>query len=337
MQSDTTALKERTDLRTVVMADLGNPVGRGGAAWTWRCPFHNEKHGSALAVWATGWHCFGACDAGGDAISWYEKYHKMTFVEAVKALGGDPDNLPQRQPRPVATINPPTEPPCDEWQSKALRTIQIAQDMLYSAQGERARAYLAGRGLDEYTIYTARLGYCPGSPGQWRTLGDLSVPCGITIPWVADSHVWGIKVRRAAGPRKYEQVKGGRVSSSLYWADDIEPGRPLLIVEGEFNALTAYQECDQTMSIVSVGTSGQRLNPWWLPLLSSANPIWAIYDCDPAGDKGYAQLSTLSNRIHRVTLPSGVKDLNELLTVSRGVDPWAVGRWLSALGEKVTA
>jgi DNA primase len=339
MQTDTTALKESVDLRQIVMADLGNPSGKGGSAWVWRCPFHNEQHGAALAVWATGWHCFGACATGGDSITWYEKYHKMTFIEAVRALGGDPDNLPQRQPRPqVARIDPPTEPPAAEWQEKARKTARYAAEILESNEGKRAMDYLINqRGLDPWTINIAQLGYCPGGPGEWRRLGDLLVPCGITIPWISDGDIWAIKVRRAAGDRRYEQVKGGRVSGSLYWADDIEPGKPLLIVEGEFNALTAYQESNGQLSVVSVGTSSTNLNPYWLPLLATVPNIYAIYDCDSAGDKGYGRLAQLSNRVRRVVMPDGIKDLNEFHTISRTAQPGAVGRWLAALQKEQVA
>jgi hypothetical protein len=38
----------------------------------------------------------------------------------------------------------------------------------------------------------------------------LTVPCGITIPWYADGALWGIKVRRAAGEIRYQQVSGGK-------------------------------------------------------------------------------------------------------------------------------
>lgn len=60
--TDTQHLKERCDLRRLVEQDLGPVPLRGGRAYLWKCPFHNEQKGFSLAVWANGYRCFGACD-----------------------------------------------------------------------------------------------------------------------------------------------------------------------------------------------------------------------------------------------------------------------------------
>ncbi len=87
-------------------------------------------------------------------------------------------------------------------------------------------------------IAAAQLGYIPGKPYQWQEVDGLKVPCGITIPWYADNALWGIKVRRAAGEPRYQQVSGGNPKGCVYLADQIQRGRPLFLTEGEFDALT---------------------------------------------------------------------------------------------------
>lgn len=82
-----------------------------------------------------------------------------------------------------------------------------AVDRLWSRQGRRALRYLKEvRGLKEGIIAAARLGFIPGDPHAWQEVDGLRVPCGITIPWYGDGVIWGIKVRRAAGEQRYQQV-----------------------------------------------------------------------------------------------------------------------------------
>lgn len=51
------------------------------------CPFHNERTPSFIVNRARNtWHCFGACNEGGDAIKFVMKYTNSTFPEAVKEL-----------------------------------------------------------------------------------------------------------------------------------------------------------------------------------------------------------------------------------------------------------
>src|SRR6478609_116294 len=87
---DVQAIKTRHDLRQIVESDLGPAHGHGVKALLWRCPFHNERRGYSLSVWADNWRCFGACAVGGDAISWLQRYRGMAFQEACRFLSGAP-------------------------------------------------------------------------------------------------------------------------------------------------------------------------------------------------------------------------------------------------------
>jgi hypothetical protein len=132
-------------------------------------------------------------------------------------------------------------------------------DTLWGKEGERAWRYLEQeRGLTEKTIVEAGLGYIPGHYREWKTLAGLKVPCGIAIPWFADGAIWGIKVRRAAGEPRYQQVSGGHIKGSLYLADSLQPGMPIVLTEGEFDALIAAQVGMGLICAVSIGSSANR-------------------------------------------------------------------------------
>jgi hypothetical protein len=51
------------------------------------CPFHSEKKGSFF-VYADQqrWHCFGACNTGGDIITFVQKYERLDTKEAIQRL-----------------------------------------------------------------------------------------------------------------------------------------------------------------------------------------------------------------------------------------------------------
>jgi DNA primase len=79
----------------------------------------------------------------------------------------------------------PADPPDLVWQHRAERVVTLAEEALWSSEGESALKYLLGRGLSTVTIRQARLGYVSGDYRARRTLEGLEVPCGITIPWFA--------------------------------------------------------------------------------------------------------------------------------------------------------
>lgn len=334
---DTMRLKEQVDCRAMIQADLGEPPRRGSRAWNWRCPFHHERKGYSLAVWAEGWRCFGACQVSGDAIAWLQRYHGLDFRAAYRALGGEKtlssSRLRTHQTRAranAASSAAISEPPSMEWQVSAMKVVEQAEATLWSKDGERALAYLQEkRGLMKYIIREAQLGYIPGHYQQWRNLYGLTVPCGITLPWLADGSLWAIKVRRAAGSMRYEQVGGANLAGSLYWADNLLPGWPTLLVEGEFNCLTAWQEAMDLVCPVSLGSASNTLNPRWYAALATSPRILACFDRDEAGEKAIERIRALTPRAQSVLVPEG-KDINEYQVLNRG-EVHAVRHWLESL------
>lgn len=326
---DVTRIKERIDCRNLIERDLGRPKYRNNTYSTYKCPLHNEEKGFSLAVYDDHWHCFGKCGRGGDAIAWLQEYHSLSFQEACEQISSG--NLPQlEQPsRPrLQKVQPVSEPPDVEWQQAARKVAQQAMDTLWGREGKRAWRYLEEeRGLTEDTIIWAGLGYVPGDHREWKTVEGLSVPCGITIPWFAEDAIWGIKVRRAAGEQRYHQVSGGNVKGCLYLANDIKPGLPIMLTEGEFDALITRQAGAGLISAAAIGSAAnKRINSRWFPKFITAPSILIRMDDDQAGQGASEQISSLSRAVKCIQVPQG-KDINEFYLMA-GQAP--VGEWIKA-------
>ncbi|NLF00046.1 MAG: hypothetical protein GX601_03625, partial [Anaerolineales bacterium] len=202
-QIDTKALKESCDLRHIVEQDLGPAPAHSSRASLWKCPFHGERKGYSLAVWADGFRCFGKCQVSGDVFDWLQRYRGLSFSEALTVLGEAP---PAVSPPTAGRSMRAAAPPAPEWQAAAWQVVWQTEEMLWEAPGEWALDYLLNeRGLLPGTIRAARLGVLNGNPCQWRTIAGLQVPCGIVIPWLVGETVWGIKVRRFDAKGKYAQ------------------------------------------------------------------------------------------------------------------------------------
>lgn len=329
---DTQALLENVDLRQVVQTDLGKPRSTG-KAHMWRCPFHDEQHGYSLAVYASGWYCFGACGRGGDAISWVREFHHVDFTDACRMLGGEPvlrgKTLKVYRHREVTPA--PAQPPTEAWQAEAKEVVARCEWNLWNTTDgqQRALPWLKRRGLLNSTIKAARLGYQPGGIRKWHPYQEFISPCGITIPRYVGDELWGVNVRKAGGEVKYQQFSNANLAAALYWAvgpDNGEwgilPDWPVLFVEGEFDCLIAWQEATEYICPVTLGSKSNALDPRWYPLLWSASAIYICYDNDQAGEMGAARLLGVLPQGQRVNVPTG-KDMNDFhLAMPGGVYQW---------------
>jgi DNA primase len=195
--------------------------------------------------------------------------------------------------------------------------VKQSEDNLWGGHGKRALHYLKEqRGLKETIILEARIGYIPGDYREWKTINGLTVPCGITIPWYADQKLLGIKVLRDAGQQRYQQVSGGNIKGCLYLADTIQPGLPLILTEGEFDALIVKQVANELVNVASIGSAAnKRINPRWFPKFISAPSILLRMVDDRAGQEAISQLSQLSQAVKCVQVPHG-KDVNDFYLIS---------------------
>ena len=78
-------IKQRTDIVEVI-GQFTN-LKKAGRTFRGLCPFHNEKTPSFFVYPdQQSWHCFGACNTGGDVFAFIMKKNNIGFGEALRFL-----------------------------------------------------------------------------------------------------------------------------------------------------------------------------------------------------------------------------------------------------------
>lgn len=323
-----------------MLLDLLAPHGRfrressrDGGEYAGPCPLCGGR--DRFRVWPERgrWWCRG-CDRKGDAIQLLRDRDGLSFHEAKAALGDTPPLAP-------ASRRPERPEPTRQWKGDALRAVEACELVLWSSEGERARAWLAARGLTESTLRRWRIGLCPGSEvhpdnGSRRgcAFGEVWVDRGITIPWFAGEEVWKIQVRRAVRPGerwKYSCVKGG--GECLFGALGNQDAA--FVVEGELDAMLLHQEVGECAGVVTLGSAAAPVNPEALWRLLPVGSLLVAYDADAEGQKGAERWAGLSSRVRRIRPPAG-KDLTEAWLAGKDLRKWAFHQ-LHALFEEHAA
>ncbi len=155
----------RTDI--VDVAKRYTDLRRSGAGWIGRCPFHEEKAGSFYVSPARQtWHCFGACQEGGDAISLVMKAENLDFRTAAKRLAAEAGLA-------IDEIDEAPEAKQERLHAEALRILNgrvadfYREELHADTPGARAAlAYACERWGRDY-VEDAGLGYAPDA---WDTL-----------------------------------------------------------------------------------------------------------------------------------------------------------------------
>jgi hypothetical protein len=194
-------------------------------------------------------------------------------------------------------------PPAD-----ALSLVSEATERIWRPEGADALAYMHGRGLNDETIKAARLGWTPRVMVPTRDGDRCYQARGVVIPWFDGDRLVLVKIRRLdAGRPKYGEAFRDR-PSVFPGPAAVRPGLPLIIVEGEFDALLVQQEVGAMASVVTMGSASNRTDPDVLARMLSA-PAWFIAtDADKAGD---AAASKFPARARRVRPPGSYKDWTE--------------------------
>jgi len=128
------------------------------------CPFHQEKTPSFIVSPERQiWHCFGACNDGGDIIKFLMKWENLTFFEAFSKLA-------KKAGIQIKKID--FEDKSWEKKKRLLSMNQLAADffqfvLLKTDYGKKALNYLSQRKIKKETIKTFNLGYAPLS---WDSL-----------------------------------------------------------------------------------------------------------------------------------------------------------------------
>ena len=283
--------RERIDLAAVATGFLGPAPGRRGERgqrlW-WLCPFHDDKNPSFVVdPVKQRWRCFG-CGKDGDAATLVMELEGVPFPEAVKRLtGGGPSSSGIARPRSRPEPKSPETPagPSGMPEAGALALVSESSARLWTPDGAEALAYLIDqRCLSPETILSARLGWSPGVAIPKKEGGAYEVR-GIVIPWFDGERLSLVKIRQPEGVR-LRYAEGFRDRPTLFPGPCvITPGLPLIIVEGEFDALLLGQELGDLASVVTLGSASIRPGPNLLGMML-ASPRWYIStDADDAGDR----------------------------------------------------
>jgi hypothetical protein len=304
--------RDTLDLAAVATRLLGPGPGRRGERgkklW-WHCPIHQDDNPSfCVTPGKPCWRCFG-CGESGDAMALVRRLNpSMSFPEAVAYLTGGPATTgatPTTRPRPAA--KPPAVAPAEPSgmaEADALTLVEAAAARLWTPEGADALTYLHGRGLTDETIRAARLGMVPplALPGR---------PRGIVVPWFDGDRPTLFKLRQPEGVKpKYREVFRDRHRLTGIYPDRraIRPGRPLVITEGEFDALLLGQELSDLAAVVTLGSASARPDPAILGNMLAASPWYIATDADAAGDKSADGWPTVARRVRP---PGPFKDWTE--------------------------
>lgn len=290
------------------------PLKKTGRNYRGLCPFHTEKTPSFFVTPDKGiFHCFG-CGTGGDSFSFLMKIRNFTFPEACEELA---KRAGVALPRPKTG---PEEAARDRNRRLLFRINEIAGDrfhdvLLHGREGQNARDYLHGRGIDDGMVGKFRLGFAVNSwDGMVGHLVEKRVPQELA------SEVGLIMPREKGG--YYDRFRGrlmfpiedlggsiigfgGRVindeepkylnspESAIYEKGKSIYGLPMakeairqddsaIVVEGYFDLIALCQHDIKNV----VATLGTAFTPAQIAILRRyTKNVIMIYDSDAAGQK----------------------------------------------------
>lgn len=150
----TDEIKQRLDIIEVI--GQYTPLTRAGRTYRGLCPFHSEKHPSFFVYpERQSWHCFGACNTGGDVFAFVMKKEGLGFGDALRMLA---------ERAGVAVTSGPEAEADRKARERLYQANRAAADyfhetLLNHPGAEKARNYLAGRGVSPESTAAFKLGY----------------------------------------------------------------------------------------------------------------------------------------------------------------------------------
>lgn len=162
MERATEEIKKKLDIIEFVGSYIS--LKKAGRNFKAVCPFHQEKTPSfVISPERQIWHCFGACQEGGDVIRFFMKWENIGFTEAVKELSNRLG---------IKIQQAGFEDQSWKIKERLLSINKLASEyygyMLNKTKfGKRALEYLKNRGISGAIINKFGIGYAPNS---WDSL-----------------------------------------------------------------------------------------------------------------------------------------------------------------------
>jgi len=172
----------------------------GANRFTGLCPFHDERSPSfGINPGEKVYYCFG-CQASGDAFTFVMETEGVDFKGALELLA---DRYK------VALELEDEDPRAAEQRQRRERLLELlertatyyARQLWESGEAKRARAYLAGRGLQEVTLREFRVGYAPSA---WDTVLKVTMRAGFKATELWDA---GLLQSNEKSGRKYDRFR----------------------------------------------------------------------------------------------------------------------------------
>lgn len=338
----------------------GSAITRNGRQHRGNCPLHKGHNRTAFAVWESKdgggrqlWRCFGGCDAGGDAIEFYQRWRGVDFLTAVRDLAG--------QAHLSLEDLGFTREYLQQEQEQRRRTDVLDEAARYfharlkTREGKHALGYLLRRGFTRRSIRQAGFGFSAGDNGLARRLTEAG--CDLSLArelglirsdgadftangngraaaphgWIVYAHRYGSRTcylsARAVEidglPRpnpedKSRNLPGGR---QVYWA--AVPGdESVVIVEGPADAESLRQVGQSAVALCGLG----EMPADDLARLTKRDTVYLAIDNDSAAIKKINALDSSITRLldtlgplTRITSSDKHKDWNAWLQV--GLQP----------------
>jgi DNA primase len=186
-----------------VVRDAVPSLKQSGSRWKGNCPFHNERTPSFYFQPDKGlWHCFGACQEGGDILKFVMKLEGISFPEALRELARRTGVALDWDKTDDASSRRAKER--DQMLSLLEEAAGFYRDSLRgAAEAEPARRHLAQRGIRPETVDRFRLGYSPRRDGFL----DSALKKGVAIEVLLQAGL----ASRSERTGRYQDPLGGRL------------------------------------------------------------------------------------------------------------------------------
>ena len=334
-------VKQKTDIVEVIGQYA--TLKKSGRNLTALCPFHSEKNPSFFVYpEQQSWHCFGACNTGGDVLAFVMKKEGMDFGEALRVLAERAGvTLPSRMEPGIRK-----EEKEEFYQVNEAAALYFHNLLLNSPAAEKARQYVEKRGFSQKTVADFQLGF---SPDSWEALKEYLKEKGhseatmLTAGLLYQSddgkthdrfrgklmfpirdirgHVTGFGARvlddslpkYINSPQTPTFDKSGTVYAIDRAAPEIRKQEAAIVMEGYMDVITAHQN-GVTNVVASMGTAVTETQVNILRKLSK-NLVLAL-DADAAGEEamlrtvGYENILNAEMRV--IVIPEG-KDPDDII------------------------